>query len=88
MARGIFTSTFYLPEAPQVCTEDLDLNLSNMEQTIVDDILATETIEQMMLEFGAVGHSLVWQVDHFEIIPNRGAAQCAALQQHCRYFYK
>ena len=82
MMCGIFTSTFYVPEEPDVILEDLDLQLTATEQTIVDDIMATETMERLELEFAAVGNGLVWQKDHFELIPNRGTAQCQTLVNH------
>ena len=41
--------------------------------------MATETLEHLELEFAAVGNGLVWQKDHFELIPNRTTADCDAL---------
>ena len=70
MLRGIFTSTFYVPEGPDVILDDLDLQLTQGEQDIVDDIMATKTLTRLDIEFGAVGNGLVWQKDHFEMIPH------------------
>ena len=87
MLRGIFTSTFYVPEAPDVIIEDLDLQLTAQEQTIFDDIMSTQTMERLELEFAVVGNGLVWQKDHFEMIPNRTSAQCNVLKAHRKYFF-
>ena len=87
MLRGIFTSTFYVLEAPDIVIEDLDLQLTAQEQTIFDDIMLTETMEHLELEFAAVGNGLVWQKDHFEMIPNQTSAQCNVLKAHHKYFF-
>ena len=63
--------TFY---APDVILKDLDLQLTAAEQNIYDDIMATETLQHLEAELGAVGNGLVWQKDHFEMIANRGTA--------------
>ena len=59
MLRGFFTSTYYIPEAPDVIFDNLDLQLTQAEQDIVDDIMATETLMRLDIEFGAVGKGLV-----------------------------
>ena len=84
MARGIFMSTFYVPEAPEVLLEDLNLQLTPAEQRIFDDVMQTEPLERLIKEIGAVGNGLVWNKDHFEMIPSRHTAQCDDLQDHSK----
>ena len=59
MMQGIFTSTFYVPKALDVILKDLDLQLMAAEQNIYDDIMATETLQHLEAELGAIGNGLV-----------------------------
>ena len=82
MKRGIFTGTFYVPDGPTISTTPLDLQLTVEEQECVDDIIATETLQRIKLEMRAAGQGLVWNKDHFELIPNQGTQQNQALITH------
>ena len=82
MMQGIFTLTFYVPEAPDVILKDLDLQLTAAEQNIYNDIMATETLQRLEAELGAIGNGLVWQKDHFEMIANHSTAACQNLLAH------
>ena len=85
MARGAFTSTFYVPEGATVSQAPLNLHLTDDEQEIFDDLMETETLQRLKLELQATGHGLVWNKDHFEMITNRGAQQCTSLMAHHTY---
>ena len=82
MQRGIFTSTFYIPEGPTISAQPLDLNLTPDERRIVRTVLATETMERVKLEMAAAGQGLIWHKDHFEVIPNVASPQNQNLMTH------
>ena len=77
-------STFYIPEGPTVSTLPLDLSLTPVEQ-LLQQVMATETMQQMKVEIGAVGDGLLWHKDHFEMIQARSARNCATLMNHHMY---
>ena len=81
MAHGIFNGTFYCPGQPKHI-EQIDLGLSPQQMQIVNDILASETLTRLDLEFASVGNGLVWNIDQFEMIENKGVADCDILIQH------
>ena len=82
MQRGVFTSTFYVPEGPTISLTPLDLQLTAVEQQLVNDIMATDTLDRIKLEMRAAGQGLVWNKDHFELIPHQGSQQHQALITH------
>ena len=47
--------------------------------------MASETLMRMELELAAVGNGLVWQKDHFEMLPDKGAEECQILMRHRKY---
>ena len=78
-------STFYIPEGPTVSTLPLDLRLTTVEQQLLQQVMATETMQRMKVEIGAVGDGLLWHKDHFEMIQARSARNCATLMNHRTY---
>ena len=88
MARGIFEGTFYCPEGPEVVFEDMEFDLNLVEATLVKDVMASESLTRMELEFAAVGNGLVWHKDHFEILDDTYAEDCPILMWHSQYNLK
>ena len=83
MDRGIFEGTFYCPEGPEVVLDDMEFDLNPVEQTLVDEVMASETLTRMELELAAVGNGLVWHKDHFEMLDDTDTEDCAILLRHC-----
>lgn len=82
MDRGIFTSTFYVPEGPTISHQPLNLNLTPAENQMVQNVMATETMQRVKLEMAAAGQGLIWHKDHFEVIPNLTSQQNLNLRTH------
>ena len=59
MAHGIFEGMFYYPEGPEVVLEAMEFDLNLVEATLVEDVMASESLTRMELEFAAVENSLV-----------------------------
>ena len=85
MDRGIFEGTFYCPEGPEVVLDDMDFDLNPVEQSLVDDVMASETLTRMELEFAAVSNGLVWHKDHFKMLDDTDAEDCLILMRHREY---
>ena len=85
MERGIFQGTFYCPEGPEVDLGDMPIELNDIEKMLVDDVMASETLTRMELELAAVGNGLVWNKDHFEMLPKGDAEDCEILMRHREY---
>ena len=73
MARGIFEDTFYCPEGPEVVLEDMEFDLNPVEAFLVEDVMASESLTRMELEFVAVGNGLIWHKDYFEMLDDTNA---------------
>ena len=88
MAGGIFEGTFYCPEGPEVVLEDMEFDLNPVEASLVEDVMASESLTRMELEFAAVGNGLIWHKDHFEMLDDTNAEDCPILMQHSQYNLK
>ena len=84
MGDGSALRTYYCPEAP-VQVNMINFNLTPDQRAIVQRAKQTHEIGRLELELNAVGHGLVWNLDHFEVIPGQGAAQHAPLNAFCEY---
>ena len=84
MGDGSALRTYYCPEAT-VQVNMINFNLTADQQGIVHRAKQTSEIGRLELELHAVGHGLVWNLDHFEVIPGQGAAQHAPLNTFCKY---
>ena len=87
MGDGAALRTYYCPEAP-VQVNMINFNLTQDQRAIVQCAKQTHEIGRLELELHAVGHGLVWNLDHFEVIPGQGAAQHAPLNAFCEYSRK
>ena len=85
MDRGIFEGTFYCPEGPEVVLDDMEFDLNPIEETLVDEVMVSETLTRMELNLAAVGNGLVWHKDHFEMLDNTDAEDCQILMRHHEY---
>ena len=85
MDRGIFKGTFYCPEGPEVVLDDMEFDLNPIEQTLVDEVMASETLTRTELELAAVGNGLVWHKDHFEMLDDMDVEDCLILMRHRKY---
>ena len=85
MDRGIFEGTFYCPEGPEVVLDDMDFDLNPVEQSLVDDVMASDTLMRMELELTAVSNGLVWHKDHFEMLDDTDTEDCPILMRHREY---
>ena len=63
-------------------------SLNPVEATLVEDVMASESLTRMELEFAAVGNSLVWHKNHFEMLDDTDAEDCPILMQHSQYNLK
>ena len=88
MARGIFEGTFYCPEGPEVVLEDMGFDLNLVEASLVEDVMASESLTRMELEFAAVGNGLIWHKDHFEMLDDTDTEDCPVLMRHSQYNLK
>ena len=88
MGCGIFPGTFYCPEGPEVVLEDMEFDLNLVESTLVEDVMASESLTRMELEFAAVGNGLIWHKNHFEMLDDTNAEDCPILTWHSQYNLK
>ena len=88
MAHGIFEGMFYCPEGPEVVLEDMEFDLNPVEAALVEDVMASESLTGMELEFAAVGNGLIWHKDHFEMLDDTDAEDCPILMRHSQYNLK
>ena len=84
MGNGGAHRTFYCPETPEQ-VDQVTFNLANYQTGIVNAAKASRDLTRLSQEFEAIGNGLIWNRDHFEIIPNRGVAQCNNLNVACMY---
>ena len=66
----------------------MEFDLNPVEATLVEDVMASESLTRMELEFAAVGNSLVWHKDHFEMLDDPDAEDCPILMRHSQYNLK
>ena len=85
MDRGIFEGTFYCPEGPEVVLDDMEFDLNPVEETLVDEVMVSETLMRMELDLAAVGNGLVWHKDHFEMLDKTDAEDCPILMRYREY---
>ena len=84
MGDGLALRTYYCPEAP-IQVNMINFNLTADQRAIVQRAKQTHEIGRLELELHTVGYGLVWNLDHFEVIPGQGATQHAPLNAFCEY---
>ena len=84
MGNGSALRTYYCPEAP-IQVNMINFNLTADQRVIVQRAKQTHEIGRLELELHAARDGLVWNLDHFEVIPGQGAAQHAPLNAFCKY---
>ena len=63
----------------------INFNLTNVQRQLVNAAKQTDEVGRLELELHTAGHGLVWNLDHFEVIPDQGAAQHQPLNTFCTY---
>ena len=67
MGTGQTECTFYIPQAPQT-VDELPITLTQLEQSIYDQVARSPDIEQMVVEFHTMAHALLYDHDFFSIL--------------------
>ena len=83
MGDGMALRTYYVPEAP-IQVDQIDFELTPQQHIYYNRACQTDIIGRLDLELEATGKGLVWNKDHFDIIPGLGAAQWNGLNVFCK----
>ena len=69
MGSGIFAGTFYLLQEP-LHVDSLSIRHNQIQTRLVQDIMATERIQRLHCEMGAIGEGIIYHKDHYEDLPH------------------
>ena len=85
MAPGIFSGTFYILHEP-VHVPQLTVHLTALQKALVENIMSTNRIQRLKREFGAIGESIIFHKDHYELVEDADVRNYQPLIQHSNNF--
>ena len=81
MTPGIFQGTFYILQEP-LNVDKITIRLNRLQTALYDQIIATERMQCLMAELGAIGDGLIYHKDNFQLVHGAGVQNYQPLINH------